>query len=127
MGRLKDIVKNLHSNVLEMSGLIQEKKIGFNKGPEYSEETKDLLNDFSKSTEMINKELEKKVVDNDDPKVQEILNILDDNLDSEFIDDLDTIYSLIQELPDKSTEPSKIGFRQAANELYMYNKTNKNG
>ena len=45
---------------------MNEKKIGFNKGPEYSEETKDLLSDFAKSTEMINKELEKKVVDNDD-------------------------------------------------------------
>ena len=101
---------------------MNEKKIGFNKGPEYSEETKDLLSDFAKSTEMINKELEKKVVDNDDPKVQEILTILDDNLDSEFIDDLEKIYDIIQELPDKSNEPSKIGFRQAVNELYMYNK-----
>ena len=101
---------------------MNEKKIGFNKGPEYSEETKDLLSDFAKSTEMINKELEKKVVANDDPKVQEILTILDDNLDSEFIDDLEKIYDIIQELPDKSNEPSKIGFRQAVNELYMYNK-----
>ena len=101
---------------------MNEKKIGFNKGPEYSEETKDLLSDFAKSTEMINKELEKKVVNNDDPKVQEILTILDDNLDSEFIENLETIYSLIQDLPDKSTEKPKIGFRQAVNELYMYNK-----
>ena len=101
---------------------MNEKKIGFNTGPEYSEETEDLLNDFAKSTEMINKELQKKVVDNDDPKVQEILTILDDNLDSEFIDDLEKIYDLIQELPNKSNEPSKIGFRQAVNELYMYNK-----
>jgi hypothetical protein len=101
---------------------MNEKKIGFNKGPEYSEETEDLLNDFAKSTEMINKELQKKVVDNDDPKVQEILTILDDNLDSEFIDDLEKIYDLIQELPNKSNEPSKIGFRQTVNELYMYNK-----
>ena len=105
-----------------ISDIIPEKNIGFNKGPEYSEETKDLLSDFAKSTEMINKELEKKVVDNDDPKVQEILTILDDNLDSEFIDDLEKIYDIIQELPDKSNEPSKIGFRQAVNELYMYNK-----
>ena len=90
--------------------IIQEKKIGFNRGPEYSEETEDLLNDFAKSTEMINKELSKKVIDNDDPKVQEILNILDDNLDSEFINDLETVYNLIQELPDKPTEKEKIGY-----------------
>ena len=72
---------------------------------------------------MINKELEKKIIDSDDPKVQEILNILDDRINSEFIDDLETVYNLIQDLPDKPTEPSKVGFRQAANELYMYNKT----
>ena len=98
---------------------MNEKKIGFNRGPEYSEETEDLLNDFAKSTEMIHKELEKKIISSDDPKVQEILTILDDNLDSEFIEDLETIYNLIQELPDKSQEKEKIGFRQAANELYI--------
>ena len=104
---------------------LDEKKIGFNRGPEYSEETEELLSDFSKSTEMINKELEKKIIDSDDPKVQEILNILDDRINSEFIDDLETVYNLIQDLPDKPTEPSKVGFRQAANELYMYKKTLK--
>ena len=101
---------------------MNEKKIGFKRGPEYSEETEELLNDFAKSTEMITKELEKKVVDSEDPKVQEILNLLDDNLDSEFIENLEVIYNLIQELPDKSNEPSKIGFRQAVSEFYMYNK-----
>ena len=116
MGRLKYIVKNLHPFTLK---LLIEKKIGFNKGPEYSEETEDLLNDFAKSTEMINKELEKKVINSDDPKVQEILTILDDNLDPEFIDDLETVYNLIQELPDKPTERPKMGFRQTANELYI--------
>ena len=95
---------------------LNEKKIGFNRGPEYSEETEDLLNDFAKSTEMINKELAKKVISNDDPKVQEILNILDDNLDSEFIDDLEKVYNLIQELPDKPTDTPKIGFRQNLSE-----------
>jgi hypothetical protein len=125
MGRLKNIVKNFHPYILKK--LIQEKKIGFNKGPEYSEETEDLLNDFAKSTEMLNKELEKKVIDSDDPKVQEILTILDDNVDSEFIDDLETVYNLIQELPDKPKEKSKIGFRQAANELYIIKKIKQNG
>ena len=61
---------------------------------------------------MINKELANKVVDSDDPKVQEILNILDDNLDSEFIDNLEAVYNLIQELPDKPKETPKIGFRE---------------
>ena len=37
--------------------VLLEKKIGFNRGPEYSEETEELLNDFAKSTEIISKEL----------------------------------------------------------------------
>ena len=61
---------------------------------------------------MINKELSKKVVSNDDPKVQEILNILDDNVNPEFIEDLETVYNLIQELPDKPTETPKVGFNK---------------
>ena len=51
---------------------MNEKKIGFNKGPEYSEEIKDLLSDFAKSTEMINKELEKKVVAHEAVHAKEI-------------------------------------------------------
>jgi len=106
----KSDLKKIVNQIVQES--IKEKKIGFNRGPEYSEETEDLLNDFAKSTEMINKELAKKVVNNDDPKVQEILNILDNNLDSEFIEDLETVYNLIQELPDKPTEKPKVGFRE---------------
>ena len=97
---------------MKLIDILLEKKIGFNRGPEYSEETEDLLNDFAKSTEMINKELSKKVVSNDDPKVQEILNILDDNVNPEFIEDLETVYNLIQELPDKPTETPKVGFNK---------------
>ena len=95
------------------SGTIDEKKIGFNKGPEYSDEAVDLLGDLAKSANMLNKELEKKVLDSNDPKVQEILNLLDDNLsiDSEFLTDIQTILDLIEELPDKPTERPKIGFR----------------
>ena len=103
-------LKKIINKIVQES--IKEKKIGFNRGPEYSEETEDLLNDFAKSTEMINKELSKKVVSNDDPKVQEILNILDDNVNPEFIEDLETVYNLIQELPDKPTETPKVGFRE---------------
>ena len=103
------------------SGTIDEKKIGFNRGPEYSEEAVDLLGDLAKSADMLNKELEKKELNSDDPKVQEILNLLDDNLsvDSEFLTDIQTILDLIGELPDKPTERPKMGFRQTANELYI--------
>ncbi len=91
-----------------------EKKLGFNRGPEYSEETGDLLKDFAITADMLNKEFSKKVINNDDPKVQEILTILDSNLsiDSEFISQIQKVLDLIQALPDKSTEKGKIGFLQ---------------
>jgi hypothetical protein len=100
---------------------MNERKIGFNRGTDYSEETVDLLKDFAATSEMLNKELENKVVSADDPIVQQILTILDNNLsiDSEFLGDIQEILDLIQELPDKPTEKQKIGFRQAANELYI--------
>jgi len=93
---------------------LKEKKIGFKRGAEYSEETIDLLKDFAATSEMLNKELENKVVSADDPIVQQILTILDNNLsiDSEFLGDIQEVLDLIQELPDKPTEKEKIGFRQ---------------
>ena len=71
-----------------------EKKLGFNRGPEYSEETGDLLKDFAITADMLNKEFSKKVINNDDPKVQEILTILDSNLsiDSEFISQIQKFF-----------------------------------
>ena len=90
---------------------ILEEKIGF-RGPDYADETKDLFSDFKKSVEMLNKEFEEKSVSSDSPEVQEILTTLDDTLNSEFIENLDTILSLIRELPDKPTETPKVGFKE---------------
>jgi len=96
---------------------LQEKKIGFNRGPEYSEETIDLLKDFAQIANTLDKELENKRVSNDDPKVQEILNILDDKLpyiDEKFIEEISNVIDIIRELPDKQTQ--KIGFRNEISE-----------
>ena len=60
---------------------------------------------------MLNKEFEEKSVSGDSPEVQEILTTLDDTLNPEFIENLDTILSLIRELPDKP-EKGKIGFNK---------------
>lgn len=100
---------------------MNEKKLGFNRGAEYDEEAIDLLKDFAATSKMLNKELENKIISADDPIVQQILTILDNNLsiDSEFLGDIQEVLDLIQELPDKSTEKQKIGFRQAVNELYI--------
>ena len=87
-----------------------QEKIGF-RGPDYADEAKDLFSDFQKSVEMLNKEFEEKSVSGDSPEVQEILTTLDDTLNPEFIENLDTILSLIRELPDKP-EKQKIGFKK---------------
>tara|TARA_B100001113_G_scaffold168853_1_gene138139 strand:+ start:501 stop:1007 length:507 start_codon:yes stop_codon:yes gene_type:complete len=87
-----------------------QEKIGF-RGPDYADETKDLFSDFQKSVEMLNKEFEEKSVSGDSAEVQEILTTLDDTLSPEFIENLDTILSLIRELPDKP-EKKKIGFKE---------------
>ena len=52
--------------------VITEKKLGFNRGPEYSEETEDLFSDFQKSVEMLNKEFGEKSISSDSAEVQEI-------------------------------------------------------
>ena len=86
-----------------------QEKIGF-RGPDYSDETKDLFSDFQSSVEMLNKEFKEKSIGGDSAEVQEILTTLDDTLSPEFIENLDTILSLIRELPDKP-EKQKIGFK----------------
>ena len=90
--------------------LIQE-KIGF-RGPDYSDETIDLLQDFAKTGEMLNKEISKKQMSADDPLVQKILTLLDDNLsvDTDFLNAMQMVLDLITELPDKP-EKQKIGFK----------------
>ena len=85
-------------------------RMGF-RGPDYADETKDLFSDFQSSVEMLSKEFEEKSIGGDSAEVQEILTTLDDTLSSEFIESLDTILSLIRELPDKP-EKQKIGFNK---------------
>lgn len=88
-----------------------EKRIGF-QGPDHADEAIDLLKDFASAGKMLNQEIENKQIQADDPVVQEIVTILDDNLsiDSKFIEDIQMVLDLIQELPDKPKEKPKIGF-----------------
>ena len=96
----------------ELRNIIREvikERIGF-RGPDYADETKVLFSDFQLSVEMLSKEFKEKSVSGDSAEVQEILTTLDDTLSPEFIENLDTILSLIRELPDKP-EKQKIGFK----------------
>ena len=97
-------VKDYLSNHMQL-----QERIGF-RGPDYADETKDLFSDFQSSVEMLNKEFKEKSIGGDSAEVQEILTTLDDTLSPEFIENLDTILSLIRELPDKP-EKQKIGFK----------------
>ena len=101
---------NMKFNMKKWKNKYLQEKIGF-RGPDYSDETKDLFSDFQSSVEMLNKEFGEKSVSSDSPEVQEILTTLDDTLNPEFIENLDTILSLIRELPDKP-EKQKIGFKE---------------
>ena len=94
-----------------MSSHNLHEKIGF-RGPDYSDETIDLLQDFAKTGEMLNKEISKKQMSADDPLVQKILTLLDDNLsvDTDFLNAMQMVLDLIIELPDKP-EKQKIGFK----------------
>tara|TARA_Y100001973_G_scaffold1595_1_gene2275 strand:- start:95 stop:832 length:738 start_codon:yes stop_codon:yes gene_type:complete len=89
-----------------------QEKIGF-RGPDHADETIDLLKDFASTGDMLNKEINKKQVSADDPLVQKILTILDDNLsiNTDFLNAMQMVLDLIAELPDKP-EKQKIGFKE---------------
>ena len=103
-------VLKIDSDVSDLKHLL-EKRIGF-QGPDHADEAIDLLKDFASAGKMLNQEIENKQIQADDPVVQEIVTILDDNLsiDSKFIEDIQMVLDLIQELPDKPKEKPKIGF-----------------
>lgn len=101
--KLKHIIKQELQSIQE--------KIGF-RGPDHADETIDLLKDFASTGDMLNKEINKKQVSADDPLVQKILTILDDNLsiNTDFLNAMQMVLDLIAELPDKP-EKQKIGFK----------------
>tara|TARA_B100001250_G_scaffold135009_2_gene115451 strand:+ start:634 stop:990 length:357 start_codon:yes stop_codon:yes gene_type:complete len=106
----KSKVRNIIKNILQED--LSEKRIGF-QGIDHADETIDLLKDFATTGEMLNKEISKKQVSADDPLVQKILTILDDNLsiNSDFLNAMQMVLDLMSELPDKE-EPGKLGFLQ---------------
>ena len=57
-----------------------------------------------------------------DAIAQQILSLIDKDTEGDLRTQFEELSKLINSLPDKPTEKEKIGFRQAVNELYMYNK-----
>ena len=113
MNTVKDyLTHHMNGDISHTHHDLFEKRIGF-QGLDHADETVDLLQDFAKTGEMLNKEMSKKQVSADDPLVQKILTILDDNLsiNSDFLNAMQMVLDLMMELPDKE-EPGKIGFLQ---------------
>ena len=131
MGNLKNIYFNLESFVLNK--LIQEKKIGFNRGAEYDEEATDEFDDFAVEVGQLYQTMKDKTftASNDDEQAdidaitQQILILIDKDTEGELRQQFNELSKLIDSLPEKPNEKPKIGFRQTVNELYMYNKINK--
>lgn len=114
----KSKLRQIIREAIKVEHKLYEKKIGFNRGPEYSEEAVDLLHKFAATADMLNQEIENKILKNDDPSVQEIINVLDNNLNlnSDLILDLEKVLDLIQLLPDRPRGKERIGFVQRGDE-----------
>ena len=109
---------------------IKEKKIGFNRGAEYDEEATDEFDDFAVEVGQLYQTMKDKTfqASSDDKQTdtdaiaQQILSLIDKDTEGDLRTQFEELSKLINSLPDKPTEKEKIGFRQAVNELYMYNK-----
>ena len=105
---------------------LNEKKIGFNRGAEYDEEAAEEFDNFAVEVGQLYQTMKNKTFtssdDDADAIAQQILTLIDKDTEGDLRTQFEELSKLINSLPDKPTEKEKIGFRQAANELYMYNK-----
>ena len=90
--------------------LKNEGRIGF-RLPDYSSEAVDALEDFVKAGEILNKQIKGKTFEKDDPIVQQILVLLDDDTEGELNQLTQNLLDLVSELPDRE-ERRKIGFNR---------------
>ena len=110
---------------------LNEKKIGFNRGAEYDEEAADEFDNFAVEVGQLYQTMKDKTfAASDDDKqadvdaiTQQILTLIDKDTEGDLRTQFEELSKLINSLPDKPTEKEKIGFRQAVDEFYMYNKT----
>ena len=102
-------VKDYLSHHMQLQHL-QEKKMGF-RGPEYHDEAIDALKDFAVAGEMLSQQIKEKSFKDDDPLVQQILALLDEDTQGELRELTQQLIDLVSELPDKE-KPKKIGFKK---------------
>ena len=126
---LKSTIQNLHPFIFDK--FISEKKIGFNRGFSYDEEASDEFDDFAVEVGQLYQIMKDKTFtaqrdieqDEVDAVTQQILTLIDKDTEGDLRTQFKELSQLINSLPDKPQEKEKIGFRQAVNELYIYNKT----
>jgi len=88
--------------------VIKEKKLGFSRA-DYDDEAIDALKDFSQAGELLNQQIKEKQFSTDNPIVQQILTLLDEDTQGELRELTQQLIDLVSELPDKP-EKGKIGF-----------------
>jgi hypothetical protein len=107
---------------------LKEKKIGFKRGSSYDEEAADEFDDFAVEVGQLYQKMKNKTFaaqgdtqtqDDVDALAQEILKLIDKDTEGDLRTQFDELEELISSLPDAPTEKPKIGFKQAANELYI--------
>ena len=86
-----------------------QEKIGFGR-PDYDDEAIDALRDFAQAGEMLSQQIKEKTFSEDDPLVQQILTLLDEDTQGELRELTQQLIDLVSELPDKP-EKQKIGFK----------------
>ena len=89
---------------------LHEKKLGFSRA-DYDDETIDALKDFAQAGELLNQQIKEKQFLPDDPLVQQILALLDEDTQGELRELTQQLIDLVSELPDKP-ERGKIGFNR---------------
>ena len=102
-----------------------EEKIGFSR-PDYKDEAIDALKDFAEAGEIIKQQVKEKIFKDDDPLVQKIVTLLDEDTQGDLRELTQELIDLISELPDKE-DPKKIGFREdLINELSLKSESLRN-
>ena len=93
--------------MIKLKDILTE-RIGF-RGPDYNDEAISALKDFASVGDMLNQKVKQKEFSSDDPLVQQIVTLLDEETQGELRELTQQLLDLVSELPDKP-EKQKIGF-----------------
>ena len=95
--------------------ILNEKRIRGFSGSNYDDEAIDALKEFAEAGKVLSQQIKEKTFSEDDPLVQEIFSLLDEDTQGELRELTQQLMDLVSELPDKP-EKQKIGFRETLEE-----------